>query len=405
MNKELAVIGALLKDEDITSILQENAGQFFVSHADVIDFILDYYKKNRGFPPAELVEDKFVISIPVTVGSTKHHVEELRNKYIANKVREILRTAAVQMQDGEVSDAVTGLINEATGLRGISTTVRDMDMANIEDAIDHYRMVQERAASGYYGVRVGIPGIDDFLPAGIEPGMYGAIIGYPSRGKSWLSALMAVNAWGYGKKVLYVSLEMTESSVRSRMYAIAGQGKWSVRKLMRGEVNLLDLEAWATETFHGKTMLPVISNDGNGPLTPSGLRAKIEQYKPDIVFVDYLQLMSPDSGGDNQTIKMMRLSLEIKQLASSTKTPIIIVASATPNDASDISGIPELAQTAWSKQIAYDVDFALAVGRSDDSNLLGVALRKNRQGPLFDWAMVCDFDAGIFKYVESDFDN
>jgi hypothetical protein len=48
------------------------------------------------------------------------------------------------------------------------------------------------------------------------------------------------------------------------------------------------------QSFH------IISNDSGGEVTPSVIRGKIDQYKPDFVVVDYLQLMSPNQKSDNE---------------------------------------------------------------------------------------------------------
>jgi replicative DNA helicase len=405
LNKELTVISAVINDGDMPALLQASP-ELFEAYEDVYSFIVDYYQKNRDLPPRKIVEDKFAIRLVDEVGSTRHHIEELRNLYLKKQLRDILRSASQKLQDGELAAAISGMVSATSNLKKDTSDIRDMDATDVDDAIAHIERVKEMNARGVYGVQFGIPGIDDFLPSGVVPGMLGLILGYPGRGKSFLTTLMAVNAWDLNKRVLYVSLEMTEAEVRGRVYAIAGKGKWSLRQLQRGNVDTSDFKTWANVRFEEKNEFPIISNDGYGRFTPAALRAKIEEYSPDIVFVDYLQLMAPDAGGDgNETIKLKNLSTELKLLAMATATPIVGVVSATPSDATDMNSIPELGQVAWSKQLAYDADWLLAVGRSDNSPIMGIAWRKNRNGPLFDFVLECDFDKGVFNYKEDDFDD
>lgn len=404
LNKELVVISAVVADKDIATFLQANS-EMFESYGDVHTFLIDYYHKNRDLPPRSVVQSKFQIQLLDDTGSTKHHLEELRNLYVKRKVRDILRDAAQKLQDGELAGAVNLMVGATSSLKKDTTDFRDLDATDVEDAVNHLKRVQEMNAMGRYGVTFGIPGIDDFLPSGVVPGMFGLVLGYPGRGKSFLTTLLAVRTWQQNKRVLYVSLEMLESEVRARFYGIVGEGKWSLRNLQRGQVDPEDFRTWANSVFEHKGEFPIISNDGTGRFTPATLRAKIDEYGPDIVFVDYLQLMAPDNGSEgNETVKLKTLSTELKLLAISTRTPIIAVVSATPSDATDMNSIPELGQVAWSKQLAYDADWLLAVGRQDNSPIMGVAWRKNRNGPLFDFALDCNFDAGIFKYEEMDFD-
>jgi len=405
LNRELGVISAVIEDGNIAALLKAPREMFEQWH-DVLEFIVTYYEKNKALPSRNVVENKFAITLGTDVGSTVHNIEELRNLYFQKSVKQILRTASQQVQDGQLVDAINGMVSSVSSLKKDTTDLRDLDATDIDEAVAHIQRIHEMNSRGVYGVQFGIPGIDDFLPSGMVPGMFGLILGYPGRGKSFLTTLMATNAWDRGKRVLYVSLEMTESEVRARFHAIAGAGEWSLRDLQRGNVDEDKFRAWAGARFEGKNEFPIISNDGQGRFTPSSLRAKIEEYSPDVVFVDYLQLMAPDTGGDgNQTIKLMNISTDLKVLAMSSATPIVGVVSATPDDATNMDTIPQLGQVAWSKQLAYDADWLLAVGRADNSPDMGVAWRKNRNGPLTDWLLDCDFNRGIFTYKDGiDFD-
>ena len=107
-----------------------------------------------------------------------------------------------------------------------------------------------------------------------------------------------------------------------------------------------------------------------------------------------------DNGrSDNETVKIKNLSRELKLLAISEQIPVVAIASATPDDATDLESVPQLGQVAWSRQIAYDADWVMAMGRAANSDALECVLRKNRHGFLGDFVMVVDFDKGVFKEV------
>jgi replicative DNA helicase len=179
-----------------------------------------------------------------------------------------------------------------------------------------------------------------------------------------------------------------------------GEGLWSHRKLSNGEVELDMMKKWHASKLDGRPPFHIISNDNGGEVTPSVIRGKIDQYKPDFVVVDYLQLMSPNQKADNETVKMKNLSRELKLMAISEEVPIIAISSATPDDVKDLSTVPTLAQTAWSRQIAYDADWVLALGRSANSDIIECAFRKNRNGFMGDFLVQCDFDKGYYRYKD-----
>jgi replicative DNA helicase len=232
------------------------------------------------------------------------------------------------------------------------------------------------------------------------PGQLGVFLAYPGIGKSWLALYFAVQAWKQGKTPLIISLEMSETEVRNRAFTIMGEGLWSHRKLSNGEVELDMLKKWHENKLQGRPHFHIISNDQGGEVTPSVIRGKIDQYKPDFVIVDYLQLMSPNQKSDNETVRMKNLSRELKLMAISEEVPIMAISSATPDDAKDLSSVPTLGQTSWSRQIAYDADWVLALGRATNSDIIECAFRKNRNGYMGDFLVQCDFDKGYYKYKD-----
>jgi replicative DNA helicase len=238
------------------------------------------------------------------------------------------------------------------------------------------------------------------MPAGITPGQFGVLLAYPAIGKSWMALYLAVQAWKHGKSPLIISLEMTEAEVRNRLFAIIGNGMWSHRKLSSGNVEIDMFKKWMSKTFDGKPSIHIISNEGIGEVSPSVLRGKIDQYKPDFIIVDYLQLMSPNQRSENEVVRMKNLSRELKLLAIGEEVPIIAISSATPDDVNDLSGVPTLGQTAWSRQIAYDADWVLALGRATNSDIIECAFRKNRNGFMGDFFVQADFDKGYYRYKD-----
>jgi len=96
---------------------------------------------------------------------------------------------------------------------------------------------------------------------------------------------------------------------------------------------------------------------------------------------------------------MMNQSKEYKRLAVKKQVVIIIISSATAESASSSDEPPTIEQVAWSRQLAYDADLAFAIHKYDDSNLIAVVCRKNRNGPLFAGMLDWDIDSGIIKEV------
>ena len=400
-NTEAKVISAVLQDKQLHVLLQANVETLLRTHNDVWNFIRLYAENNGTVPPSSLVVEKFRdFEVIKDVGATKHHLEELKTEYVNDSIKDILRSAATEVQSGQGAQALEELITKTSALKKNTSSIRDIDATDIDSAIAYFENVKEQQALGHRGIKTGLPGFDNYLPSGIMPGQLGVFLAYPGIGKSWMALYFAVQAWKQGKTPLIISLEMSETEVRNRVFTIMGEGLWSHRKLSNGEVELDMMKKWHANKLDGRPPFHIISNDSGGEVTPSVIRGKLDQYKPDFVVVDYLQLMNPNQKADNETVKMKNLSRELKLMAISEEVPIIAISSATPDDVKDMSTVPTLAQTAWSRQIAYDADWVMALGRGSNSDIIECAFRKNRNGFMGDFLVQVDFDKGYYRYKD-----
>jgi replicative DNA helicase len=382
-------------------LLQADVEKLLRTHGDIWEFVRKYFEINQAVPPKDLVIEKFRdFVVDENIGSTKHHLEELQGEYLTDSLKDILRVAAGEVQSGEGNKALEELITKTSELKKNTATIRDIDVTDLASTIAYFENVKAQRALGITGIKTNLPGFDNYLPSGIMPGQLGVFLAYPGIGKSWMALYFAVQAWKQGKSPLIISLEMSETEVRNRVLTIMGEGIWSHRKISNGEIELDMLKKWYDVEMTGKPEFHIISNDSGGEINPSVLRGKIDQYRPDFIIVDYLQLMSPNQRSENEVVRMKNLSRELKLLAIGEEVPIIAISSATPDDVNDLSGVPTLGQTAWSRQIAYDADWVLALGRATNSDIIECAFRKNRNGFMGDFFVQADFDKGYYRYKD-----
>ena len=365
------------------------------------NFIKRYFEHNSSVPPVDLVLEKFRdFEVIENIGATKHHLEELQHEYLNDSLKDILRSAATDVQNDKGESALNDLITRTSELKKNTSVIRDIDVMDLDSAVAYFEHLKQMELAGNIGIKTGLPGFDNYLPSGITAGQLGVFLAYPGIGKSWLALYFAVQAWKQGKTPMVISLEMSESEVRNRVLTIMGEGLWSHRKISQGNIEIETLREWYKNRLFGKNPFHIISNDQGGEISPSVLRGKIDQYKPDFVIVDYLQLMTPNQKSDNETVRMKNLSRELKLMAISEEVPIIAISSATPDDVNDLSSVPTLGQTAWSRQIAYDADWVMALGRATNSDIIECAFRKNRNGFMGEFLVQVDFDKGYYRYKD-----
>jgi replicative DNA helicase len=195
-NTEAKVLSAVLKDKQIHVLLQANIDTIFKTHNDIWDFVRRYAESNSELPPISLVKEKFKDFESVDdVGATRHHLEELQAEYLNDSLKDILRGAATEVQSGQGAAVLEKLIDKTSELKKNTSVIKDIDATDLDSAMAYFEAVQKQNALGSIGIKTGLPGFDNYLPAGIMPGQLGVFLAYPGIGKSWLSLYFAVQAW------------------------------------------------------------------------------------------------------------------------------------------------------------------------------------------------------------------
>lgn len=397
-SKEAEVLAAVCKNKDIHVILGEKK-EIFGAYGDVYEFMRDYYLKHKAVPEVDLIEDRFgEVDFPSTTAPSAFYMDELRNYYVKGRMEEIMLKAGTALDSRAAGDVLQQLLTTLSKLGQHTFNVRDLSLTDIEAAAEHFDKLREitEANNGTPGIATGFDAIDSAYPTGMAAGHSIVLMGYTGRGKSMWSGLLAVNAWLQGKKVMVISLEMSPEEYRERIYAMMSEGMFKMSNLARGEVDSDDFRTWATKKFKDAADFIVVSNAGNANVTPNTIQSKIDSHRPDIVILDYLQLMSDNAETQAMTPRMLNLSREIKLLAVSNAIPIVSITAVTDEDNDKRDAPPLLSQVAWSKGIEYDANLVIAIHRHDDTDVVELAGRKNRHGPLFSCFFQVDFNSGLW---------
>ena len=402
MNTESAVITAICENKDISTVMSGNIDEVFTSHRDVWEGLKSYYLKFKAVPDVSVLTEKFKDFEPTKVkGETAYYVDQLKNEYLASRLRNLLLTSGASLKTEASGRVISQMQAELSSLGKLTSNVRDVDLTDYKEAEKHFQAIKDRsdAMGGSPGIRTGFKAIDYAYPTGMAPGHLIVMIGWPGKGKTWFSSYLACKAWEQGFKPMIVSLEMTPENMRDRIYTMMGSGLFKASDFARGDISIDQFDDWGSKKFADKNQFILVSNEGLGEVTPNVIQAKIDQYKPDIVILDYHQLFVDNQNSKGATERNMNISKSFKKLAMSNNIPIIDITAATAEEVADHDSPPMLSPVAWSKAIEYDADMAIAVHKNPDSNIMEIVSRKNRHGTEFGMYLDWDLNRGIVKEV------
>jgi replicative DNA helicase len=402
MNTEAALLSAICKNKDIATVLSDNVDDIFTSHRDVWEGLKSYYLKFRAVPDVSVIQEKFKDFEPESVkGETGYYLDNLKNEFLTTRVKDVLLRNGASLKNNSATRVILEMQTELNALSRLTGAVRDVDLTDFELAEKHFQTIRERslAMGGSPGIKTGFNAIDLAYPTGMAPGHLIVMIGWPGRGKTWFSSYLACKAWEQGFRPMIISLEMSPENMRDRIYTMMGSGLFKASDFSKGMVNTDDFHSWAENKFIDKNSFILISNEGQGQVTPNTVQAKIDQYKPDIVILDYHQLFNDSSGAKSEVERNRNISRDFKLLAVRNGIPVVDITAATMDDVSDQENPPMMSQVAWSKAIEYDADVAIAVHKQQDSNIMEIVSRKNRHGTNFDFYLDWDLNRGIVKEI------
>lgn len=237
------------------------------------------------------------------------------------------------------------------------------------------------------------------VTAGIQDDDYVILYGRPKSMKSFVLAKMAAHGYEEGKHVLVYTKEMPAWQLFRRISACIGRLPYDELRL--GKLNETDKQVFynlrtevqeQAERTGGKHNITVLSGRDapTGMDNVSWLRTKVSKYKPDIVFIDGLYLMSPDGKAGKDHERVMSISRATRQMVLDTKIPVVATMQATRAAAKHESA--ELDEIAYSDAIGQDATCAMRVINEKTGPTIALVMAGSREFKLHGmriWGLPC----------------
>jgi replicative DNA helicase len=324
-DNEHRLVSKVIRDRDIIPALQRGVNDAWFLDDDnkrVWAFVRKHYADYSEVPTAVTVKDHYpnfkVLDVEDTVDYLLDTMVDFRRRLLT---RQGLETAIEQLQGNNhdaaliAMEATIAKVNEQ-GILGI----HELDLTkNTEERYKEYKALQNQE---FLGIPTGFTKIDE-ATSGLQGGQLITIIAPPKTGKSQIALKIAINVHQQGYVPMFQSFEMNNHEQQQRhdaMRANISHGRLRRGKLLPAEedryVDILN----AMENERSFHLIDAV----NG-ITVSALAAKIEQTKPDIVFVDGVYLMLDEISGEMNTPQAItNVTRALKRLAQKINKPVII---------------------------------------------------------------------------------
>lgn len=240
------------------------------------------------------------------------------------------------------------------------------------------------------GVPTGMVDLDR-MTSGLQPGDLIIVAGRPSMGKTAFSVNIGENvAIDSGLPVALFSMEMGGTQLAMRM--LGSVGRLDQHRLRTGRLNDED---WPRLTHAIQKMNEAqIYIDETPALSSIELRARSRRLarqcgRLGLIIVDYLQLMSANSPGENRATEISEISRNLKGLAKELNCPVIALSQLNRSLEQRPNKRPVMSDLRESGAIEQDADLILFIYRDEvynpdtpDKGTAEIIIGKQRNGPI-----------------------
>lgn len=208
---------------------------------------------------------------------------------------------------------------------------------------------------GYAGIKTGLPSFDE-LTRGFCRGTLNIIGGTPAVGKTTFVLNMAnYMCRKLGKKVLFVSLEMDYVMLYTKLVSIISGIQ--ANKMLSTKNNLSLLEWKEVMNAAAKISEYKFFFMGQDKTKTVDIENEVKILGGvDIIFIDYLQLLSPEGGKRNRYEEISQVSRDLKKMATRLNIPVVTVASINRSYLARLDKKPSISDLRDSGNIEYDAD-------------------------------------------------
>lgn len=346
---------------------------------EVWDYLIKHMDSYKSQPSFEEIKNQFPeYDFEVVTDS----FDFIKDRFVANIKRREATAALLDL--GQILDEndykslmeIDELfLDKARDLAAIIPTSRADKFSSMKQRIAEYKKNKEEGI--IKGKRFGLPELDEYT-LGIQQHEYVTIAGPSGLGKTTLGLWFNLNHYMDGHTPMIISLEMSGEEIYRKLDGMAAQLKQHAIKAMtldRGSVERWEKMAEKAESAANDIIVIDVDN-----ATPEKIYAEAARWNPEIIMVDYIQLLEAPRHIKEGYRQVGHISKEMKKISRQLKIPVYGLSQT--NSESFTEGA-KLTNVSESRAIVHNSDIVLGLSQDEEQRAvdkLELRLLKNRGG-------------------------
>ena len=380
-------------------------------HGRIFSVVRDHYEKYKSLPTDDFIEQQ--------IRSTKSERESLHD--FTDEIQYINRLDTSAIEGGEY---YLDIIETFAKREAMKDAIKQSLILIKEDRMDETENLVRKALTVSRTVDIGqsyftdvkdrwdrthnseqqdkfktlLPALNQSLEGGLGEKELAMVIAPPGVGKSLWLVNQAVQSMIEGRKVLYVSLEMSEDKIAQRFDSVMTLIPQAQLKDPAAQLKVDERLSIFRNNFPTSQLM--IKEFPCGTATVNSLRALLvqlrnyEDFIPDVIIIDYLELLRPTRENQHEYAAQQRIAEELRGLAMEMKT-LVWTATQTNRMGRAVKIITD-AELGDSYGKIRTCDFAVSLNQNEeefDSGRMRAYVVKSRNGrPRFTVPMAIDYN-------------
>lgn len=374
----------------------------FKHYGPMYRYIGEIVKQHNHLP--RLLDLRATFNVPTHVQRKTEEYEWLLNEFLqlttVQRIQDVM-DSTVEKYGEDPKELLPALIKDLTRLQ-----LPDQRTASLTDQtalkrLARYTGMSDEIGGFLVGVPTGLRYFDADYRIGWLPGELVGIIGRLYIGKTWMLIYFGTLAWMFGKRVLFISPEMPQEEAEARFDTlICGLHNVpvDVTELYRGFKPTKAQQDLLSSVANRANWITVTSDEGR-PFRLGELPRLVRQYNPDVLLIDGLLLVGPDSRGQAWE-QVKDLSYGLKNLAVGAGIVILVTHQAN-RQAYNTAKPPGLHEIYMGDAFAQACDRVLVLSKpSKEDDTLRITIQKFRKGKPLHVGTDFEFSPGVGKVKE-----
>ena len=303
-----------------------------------------------------------------TPASAPHYAELVRGMALKRRIAQAAgRIGEMVSANGRAPDEVAQLAQD--WMREAVADESTADVIGWTEVVEQASTEMEREAADPRTIPTRIPRLDQTLDGGLHGGRLYVLGARPKVGKSALATNIVRRALDAGRTVLFLSLEMTGPEVLGRLLADRFSIDARNRDVLAARMFDPAVAGWDLRFMQLGNVLT--------------LTARARQIMPDLVIVDYVQLLPTVMKHERRDLEIATYTRALKLLAIEMHRPVLVLSQVNRGPEGRTDRRPRMSDLRESGTLEADPDVVMILHRDVDreSREAELAVLGNRHGP------------------------